>query len=126
MSILAIRKWQQFSAPVFIGKKSSITGSWTRCHQVSPYELAMAPNILFHLRLSTWKQECPSGVTDVCVDWCVYNEHSQLKHTIEIKVSMIDADFAEILNTQAFMTRIEETLNQSPHIGTIAGALDLL
>ena len=67
MSILAIRKWQQFSAPVFIGKKSSITGSWTRCHQVSPYELAMAPNILFHLRLSTWKQECPSGVTDVCV-----------------------------------------------------------
>ena len=126
MSVLTIRQWQQFSAPVFIGTRSSLTGSWTRCQRVSPYEQAMAPNILFHLRLSTWRQQTPNGVTDACLDWCVHAEDGQLKHTVQLKVGMIDSDFADILVQTEFAALIQEKLNRSPIVKNIADALGSL
>lgn len=126
MSVLTVRQWQQFSAPVFIGTRSSLSGSWTRCQRVSPYQQAMAPTILFHLRLSTWKQQCPSGVTDACLDWCVHAQDGQLKHTAQLKVGMVDTDFSTILDQPAFAALIEEKLNRSPIVNDIAVALGSL
>lgn len=123
MSILTVRQWQQFSAPVYIGEKSAVSGSWARCTKVSPYEQAMAPNILFHLRLSTWKQECPTEVTDACLDWCVHADNGHMKHTVRVKVAMVNRDFSDVLNTSAFNLLIEEKLNHSPVVHKLAKAL---
>lgn len=100
-----------------------MTGSWTRCQRVSPYEQAMAPNIVFHLRLSTWKQQGPTGVTDACLDWCVHADEGQLKHTVQLKVGMVDSDFADILDQSEFAALIQEKLNRSPIVKDIADAL---